>query len=162
MRGLVVGRFQPVHKGHAHLIQRAIEDCVHVTVVVGSSDAKPSVRNPFTFDERAAMLSAVFGSQIDILGVPDLHDPPRYAAHVLGLTGPVDHVFGNDDSTLDLFEDAGCDVVRSGLQSREHWEGKTIRAWLAEGDSAWRKAVPAAVIPVLESIEASKRLARME
>ncbi len=162
MHGLVVGRFQPVHSGHAQLIQHAIEDCVEVTVVVGSSDAKPSLRNPFTFDERAAMLKAVFGDRIRILGVPDLHDPPRYAAYVIERTGPVDRVFGNDNSTLDLFEDFGCDVERPGLKVRESWEGRTIRAWMAEGDSAWRKAVPAKVAEVLDSIEASKRLVRME
>ncbi len=162
MHGLVVGRFQPVHNGHVQLIRRAIEDCVHVTVVIGSSTEPVSIRNPFSFEEREAMLRVAFGDQIQVIGVPDLHDPPRYAAHVLGLTGPVDHVFGNDERTLDLFEDDGHRVVRPGLVDRERLEGSTVRAWMAEGDPAWRKSVPKTVANYLDSIEASKRLARLE
>lgn len=160
-RALVIGRFQPVHLGHVDLIKKAREHAGSVVVGVGSSNAKPSLRNPFTFEERAQMLRAAFGDDLEIVAVPDIHDPPRYPAHCMDVVGPVTEVFGNDDRTMDLFEDDGHRVYRPGLQRREEWEAATIRAWLAEGDSAWRKAVPKTVAEVLDRIEASKRLRSM-
>ncbi len=161
-RALVVGRFQPVHLGHVHLIKQAREHAGSVVVVIGSSDAKPSLRNPFTFEERAEMLRAAFGDDLEIIGVPDIHNPPRYPAHCMELVGPVTEVFGNDDRTMDLFEDDGHRVFRPGLEHRTEWEAATVRAWLAEGDSAWRRAVPKGVATILDRIEASKRLRSME
>ena len=157
----MVGRFQPFHNGHRELVQAAIEDCVEVVVGIGSSNAKPGLRNPFTLEERKAMVHAAFpGAQV--VALPDIHDPPRWADHVLALTGRVDKVFGNDDATLALFEDAGVSVVRPGLVERERFEASTIRMQLAEDDPEWRKAVPPGVAVLLERLEAGKRLRRLE
>lgn len=167
MRALVVGRFQPLHKGHVALVTRALEDSADVVVAIGSSTAKPSLRNPFSADERRQMLTAAFQSDVQagrlrIVEVPDLHNPPRWVDHVLSITGRVDRVYGNDDDTMDLFERAGVPVVQSGLVDRERYQASAIRAQLAEDDAGWRKAVPAAVAPLLESWQAGKRLRAME
>ncbi len=161
MRGLVVGRFQPLHKGHEAVIRRAIEDCVHVAVAVGSTNAKQGPQNPLSWDERRDLLLGVF-PEAEVFNVPDIHDPPNWVAHLLDITGPVDKVFGNDEQSLSLFEDAGIPVVRTGLQARDRFEGKTIRMQMAEGDGAWRKAVPAATVPILEQMELPMRLRRLE
>ncbi len=158
MRALVVGRFQPLHNGHVALIQRALEHAGSVMVAIGSSDASGTARNPFTFDERREMLEAVFGDRIHIKPVPDIHNPPAWVAHLAEITGPFDEVFGNDNATMDLFEDAGHTVHRPGLQNRDSWQSSTIRAWLVEDDPSWTKAVPRPVKEWLVRMEASKRL----
>lgn len=158
MRGLVIGRFQPLHAGHAKLIRTAIEDCVHVVVGVGSSEAREDLRNPFTYEEREAMITSVFGDTVEVRAVPDIHNPPAWVRHVLELVGPVDKVYGNDPHTLDLFDDQDVPVVRTGHFDRDNLEASTIRMQLAEGDPAWRKAVPAEVVPILDRIDAGKRL----
>lgn len=167
MRALVVGRFQPVHKGHVALVQRALEDCQEVIVGIGSSAAKTSLRNPFSADERRQMLGACFpadlaAGRLRILDVPDIHNPPKWVAHVLTITGPVDRVFGNDDDTLALFEMANLTVSRPGLVDRDRCEGSRIRMQLAEDDPAWRKCVPAPVVALLEQWGAGKRLRALE
>lgn len=162
MRGLVIGRFQPLHQGHEAIIRRAIEDCVNVTVGIGSSRAKRSVKNPFSLEEREAMLRAGFGDRIDVVAVPDIHDPPNYAAHVMEITGPVDRVFGNDEETVSLFEDAGLDVRRPGLVQRDRYQASQIRLQMAEGDGAWRKAVSPAVLELLDGLDAGKRIRLLE
>ncbi len=162
MRGLVIGRFQPLHKGHEALVRAAIEDCVHVTVGIGSSKAKQSVKNPFTYEEREAMVRAAFGDQVQIMAIPDIHDPPNYADHVMALTGPLDRVFGNDEETISLFEDAGVRVKRPGLQDRDRLTGSTIRLQMAEGDGSWRKAVSPAVAKVIEDLGGSRRIRALE
>ncbi len=161
MHGLVVGRFQPLHKGHAALIKAAVEDCVNVTVGIGSSNAPQNLQNPFSFEERRRMLGASFPG-IRVLAIPDIHDPPRWVDHVLDITGPVDRAYGNDTRTLDLFEDAGVPVRRPGMVQREQFEASTVRMQMAEDDGAWRRAVPPAVVEVLDAIEAGKRLRLLE
>lgn len=157
----MVGRFQPFHSGHRALVRKAIEDCVDVVVGVGSSNAKPSLRNPFTFEERRQMVAAVF-PDVRVLALPDIHDPPRWATHVLSITGPVDKVYGNDTESTDLFEAAGLPVVSPGLVDRERFEARAIRALMAEDDPSWRKAVPPEVALLLEQWQAPKRLLTME
>ena len=57
---VTVGRFQPFHNGHKAVIEAALEQAKEVVVVVGSSFAARSIRNPFTFEERKAMIEATF------------------------------------------------------------------------------------------------------
>ncbi|MCA1818978.1 MAG: adenylyltransferase/cytidyltransferase family protein [Halobacteriales archaeon] len=157
MRGLVVGRFQPLHNGHVALIRHAQERCGEVAVALGSTQAKPSLRNPFSVAERHAMLAATFPSA-PVFDVPDLHDAGRWVEHALAITGPVDRVFGNDGHTLDLFEMAHVPVERPGLVERTANEATAIRALLAEDDPAWRKAVPPPVARLLLEWDAPRRL----
>jgi nicotinamide-nucleotide adenylyltransferase len=161
VRGLVVGRFQPLHKGHAALIRHAQERCGEVAVAIGSSQAKPSLRNPFTAAERRQMLAAAFPG-VAAFEVPDIQDASRWVAHCLAITGPVARVFGNDDATLDLFEMEGHPVERPGLVEREQYEATAIRALIAEGDRAWLKAVPPPVAELLLKWDAPKRLLMLD
>jgi nicotinamide-nucleotide adenylyltransferase len=161
VRALVVGRFQPLHKGHQALLQQAVEECVGVAVAIGSTRARPSLRNPFSFEERKAMLAAVF-PQLPVFDVPDVHDATRWVEHTLAITGSVDRVYGNDDATLDLFEQAHIPVVRPGLVEREAYQATAIRALMAEGDPAWRKAVPPPVAELLMKWDAPKRMLMMD
>jgi bifunctional NMN adenylyltransferase/nudix hydrolase len=55
-----IGRFQPFHNGHKAVIETALEQAKEVVVVVGSSFAARNIRNPFTFQERKAMIEACF------------------------------------------------------------------------------------------------------
>ena len=55
-----IGRFQPFHNGHKAVIDAALEQAKEVVIVVGSSFAARNIRNPFTFQERKAMIEACF------------------------------------------------------------------------------------------------------
>lgn len=55
-----IGRFSPFHNGHKAVIEAALEQAKEVVVVVGSSFAARNIRNPFTFQERKAMIEACF------------------------------------------------------------------------------------------------------
>lgn len=56
-----IGRFQPFHNGHMHILTKGLEDFDRVIVLVGSAYQPRSVRNPFTYDERKDMiLQSVF------------------------------------------------------------------------------------------------------
>ena len=53
---LLIGRFEPVHSGHLALLHEALRQAPQVIVVVGSAWQARSPKNPFTWQEREAML----------------------------------------------------------------------------------------------------------
>ncbi|MBF2097002.1 MAG: bifunctional nicotinamide-nucleotide adenylyltransferase/Nudix hydroxylase [Gloeomargaritaceae cyanobacterium C42_A2020_066] len=56
-----IGRFQPFHLGHLHVVETGLASTRHVLVLVGSAGQARSHRNPFTFAERATMIQRALG-----------------------------------------------------------------------------------------------------
>ena len=54
---VLIGRFQPFHNGHMAIVQEALTKAHNLVIVVGSSFAARSPRNPFTAQERIKMIS---------------------------------------------------------------------------------------------------------
>jgi bifunctional NMN adenylyltransferase/nudix hydrolase len=52
-----IGRFQPFHNEHQHIIDTALKLSKNVLVLIGSAGKARSVRNPFTFAERKRMIA---------------------------------------------------------------------------------------------------------
>ncbi len=53
-----IGRFQPLHIGHLYVFEQALKQAEKLIILVGSSGGVRTLRNPFTFAERAAMIQA--------------------------------------------------------------------------------------------------------
>lgn len=70
--GFLVGRFQPLHSGHEDMINRAVELCDRVGVLIGSSKESGTSKNPFTYETREEMLKTVFGDSICVCSLPDI------------------------------------------------------------------------------------------
>lgn len=51
-----IGRFQPFHKGHLQMLQYGLSIAERVLVLVGSSNAAPSPKNPWSYDDRRRMI----------------------------------------------------------------------------------------------------------
>lgn len=51
-----IGRFQPLHNGHINTIRLALKTARRVIILVGSDKAPLTARNPFTCEERQAMI----------------------------------------------------------------------------------------------------------
>lgn len=83
--GLLVGRFQTLHKGHEQIILKAQQVCEEVAVLVGSSQESGTVKNPYSYELRCEMLSAVFGNTLRIFPLPDIGvgNNPAWGAYVL-------------------------------------------------------------------------------
>lgn len=56
-KAVVLGRFQPFHKGHAKLIHEAVKLAKSVYIVIGSANCYPNIKNPFTVEQRIEMIS---------------------------------------------------------------------------------------------------------
>lgn len=63
-----MGRFQPLHNGHLHIIERALQLADRVVILVGSANLARSPRNPFTYQERARMIETAIPGIEDAQG----------------------------------------------------------------------------------------------
>lgn len=54
--GVFIGRFQPFHLGHLHIIETALASADCLAILVGSADEPRSYFNPFFFEERAMVI----------------------------------------------------------------------------------------------------------
>lgn len=54
-----IGRFQPFHRGHEAVVRTALGKAAHVIVLIGSAHRPRCSRNPWSFEEREAMVRGV-------------------------------------------------------------------------------------------------------
>lgn len=81
---VVIGRFQPLHTGHVSMLNRALEEADWVTVLVGSSNKAPDIKNPWSFHDRVDMINKTMHSdRIHILPLRDhLYSDALWVAEV--------------------------------------------------------------------------------
>ncbi len=70
--GIIVGRFQTLHKGHEYMINMARALCDQVLVFVGSSQESGTEKNPFSYELRQELLTTIFGDDVIIAPLPDI------------------------------------------------------------------------------------------
>jgi bifunctional NMN adenylyltransferase/nudix hydrolase len=61
-----IGRFSPFHNGHANTIIEAMEQCEQLIIIIGSSDAPRSFKNPWTYEERWQMIRTAITDDLDL------------------------------------------------------------------------------------------------
>lgn len=91
--GIIVGRFQPIHKGHEKIINIGLSLCNKVIILVGSSQESGTIRNPFDFEFRKQMITDIFKNKIELgrIVIAKLNDltnekdlTPKWGIYVLG------------------------------------------------------------------------------
>jgi bifunctional NMN adenylyltransferase/nudix hydrolase len=63
--GVFIGRFQPFHKGHAKVVNVALENVNKLIILIGSANNPRTIRNPFTFDERKEFITSLYQKEIN-------------------------------------------------------------------------------------------------
>jgi nicotinamide-nucleotide adenylyltransferase len=163
VRGLLVGRFQPLHLGHLAVVReiRAARPDEPLILGVGSAQASFSWKNPFTAGERLEMIAAAISeaglSGIEAIPIPDLGRYSLWVAHVESFLPKFDRVYTNNPLTQTLFERAGYPVTTPTVVDRDQFEGERVRLALAD-DRGWKEAVPPAVAAWLARAKAPERL----
>lgn len=150
---LAVMRLQPLHRGHEMLIGRMLKECDQAIVAIGSIQAHDA-RNPYSFEQRRAMVEACFNDasdRLDLIGLRDIGAPDTrsWAAYVLGtiaqagLKRPTHYYAGSEDAhwfegvlpvrRLDRFsEGAGISAtaIRADLKAGRSVEDRIPKAVL--------------------------------
>lgn len=166
-RGLLVGRFQPFHRGHLGVvgaIRRGHPD-EELILAIGSAQESFTPSNPFTASERFEMIHrALREAKQDgclVVPLPDVQRHAVWVAHTEELLPPFGRVHTNNPLTAHLFGRAGYPVEAPAWIDREHLEGRTIRRAMMEA-TGWESAVPPAVAGFLVEIEAPRRLRELD
>lgn len=163
VRGLLVGRFQPFHRGHLEVARRVRSERPDAPLLLGIGSAEQSYtwENPFTAGERFEMIERAVDEahlgRIEIVPIPDIQRHALWVRYLEGLLPPFDRVYANNPLTTALFERAGYAVEHPALVERDRYEGAKIRGQLAD-DRGWREAVPPAVARYLDELGAPGRL----
>ncbi len=148
--GLVVGRFQPFHKGHLHLFRKSLETADRIIIAVGSSNIK-NKDNPLSYRMRVEMLRKVISEEgigdkvIKIIPSPDDPSDDVWLEKLLKKTGRFDIAFGNNDWTNDILEIAGYKVASIRFLKRKIYQGVIIRRLFRKGKD-WEERVPSYLV----------------
>ena len=135
---VVLGRFQPFHRGHAYMIEFANDwrlknmPNASLIVAIGSSNRPESLRNPWTHYERSEMISRwVVSSGIQdsplIVPIPDIDDPPNWVSHAELYHGESGFFLSSDPSSLNLYRESGWEVIEIPMKDRNRFEGWRVR-----------------------------------
>lgn len=62
--GIIVGRFQHIHKGHQKLIEIGLRLCDKLLIFIGSANQKISSRNPYTYEYRKLLIETIYQDEV--------------------------------------------------------------------------------------------------
>ncbi len=160
MRGFYIGRFQPYHDGHHHMVSAIREEVDELVLGIGSADDSHTSHNPFTAGERVMMATKAvreFDLPTYVVPIEDLDRNAVWVAHVRSMSPDFDVAYSNNPLVVRLFEEAGVEVHQSPMFRREVLEGAEIRQRMAAGDD-WRAHLPDSVVGVVEEINGVERI----
>lgn len=162
-RGLFIGRFQPFHKGHLHVIKLALKEVDELIIGIGSTQLNYEVDNPFTCGERLQMIREalkeenISSDKYWLVPIPDIYNNYVWVSHVESLC-PIFHVvYSGNLHTLKLFEDAGYQVKKVEMYGSGEYSGTEIRRKMLNGES-WEEYVPFAVANFIKKIKGVERI----
>ncbi len=161
-RGLVIGRFQPFHNGHAQLVEEIVDDVDELVFGIGSAGDSHTVRNPFTAGERIMMATkSIEAMDIDatVYTVPieDLNRNSVWVSHVESMSPRFDIAYSNNPLVIQLFTESGVEVRQTPMFNRDVLRGSEIREMMVEDDS-WESHVPDQVVDVVDEIDGIQRI----
>lgn len=103
--GLILGRFQTLHIGHEYIINKALEKCEKILILIGSSDKYGTYENPFKYEFRKEMLKEIFNNEkiiIEPLRDLGIGDIPEWGEYLLynaeTIVGKIDCIIYGEES----------------------------------------------------------------
>ena len=158
---LLIGRFQPFHKGHLQVVRSIAKKCDSLIIGIGSAQYSHTFENPFTAGERHLMISRALKDEgmkeYFLVPIVDINRYAVWVSHVISLVPPFEVVFTNNNLTRRLFSEAKYEVRDSPMFNREIYSGTEIRRRMSMGQE-WRDLVPPAVAKVIDDIDGVNRI----
>lgn len=109
--GLYIGRFQPFHLGHLSAIKQALGQVDFLKIGIGSAQYQDQPENPYSAELREKMIrgsleeAGISKDQYEIFLISDIHDNPKWTAHVKSIVGSFDALLiGNKGIVNKLFD----------------------------------------------------------
>lgn len=163
VRGILIGRMQPVHNGHMQVISKILEEVDEIIIGIGSAQLSHELKDPFTAGERIVMMSqaladaGVDSSRYYIIPMQDINFNAIWVSHVKMLTPPFSIVYSGNPLVKQLFSEEGFEVRQPPLYDRIHLSGTEVRKRILE-DNDWQELVPKATADVIAEINGIERI----
>ncbi|MBN1275269.1 adenylyltransferase/cytidyltransferase family protein [Candidatus Woesearchaeota archaeon] len=163
---LIVGRFQPFHLGHLHIIRKYHEQGFFVKIVVGSIKQSRRMRDPFSMEERDDMIRlALDEAEVEeyaLYYLPDEADDQRWLRKLLRMVGSIDVVFSGNPWVTNLFRGTAVEL-HTYDEHKDRFGDISATAirdeWLEKESS---KGLPKAVFDYLRVIQTQERLKELK
>jgi nicotinamide-nucleotide adenylyltransferase len=164
MKGLLIGRFQPFHKGHLHIIKKILKEVDELSIVIGSSQYKDTRENPLSSDEREVMISRALKEErltgFQVYKVPDINKDDLYPGHVMSRVPHFDVLYSGNALVQRLFKAEGKKVRKIKHIRRTAYEGSEVRKRII-GGRRWRHLVPKSVSEYLDEVDFPVRVKKL-
>lgn len=164
-RGLMLGRFQPFHKGHLALTKQILRECDELVIIIGSAQFNFIGKDPFSAGERVLMIhEALREAEADlskcyIIPLANDENNARWLAYIRSMVPPFNVIFSGNNFVkyLARSQDASIAVEDPVFAEKEEYNGTNIRHLMQEG-KPWKHLVPPAVVKVIEQVGGTVRI----
>jgi nicotinamide-nucleotide adenylyltransferase len=158
-RGIMLGRFQPFHKGHLALTKQILSECDELLIIIGSAQFNFIDKDPFSAGERVLMIhealkeAGVDLSRCYIIPVANDENNARWLAYIRSMVPPFDVLYSGNDFVKYLARSQDSSIVIEDPMFAEinEYNGTNIRRLMQEG-KPWEHLVPPAVAKVIQQV----------
>ena len=158
-RGLMLGRFQPFHKGHLALTKQILSECDELLIIIGSAQFNFIDKDPFSAGERVLMIhealkeAGVDLSRCYIIPVANDENNARWLAYLRSMVPPFDVLYSGNDFVryLTRSQDSSIVIEDPVFAEINEYNGTNIRRLMQEG-KPWEHLVPPAVAKVIQQV----------
>ncbi|MHA1805624.1 MAG: nicotinamide-nucleotide adenylyltransferase [Promethearchaeota archaeon] len=167
LTGLFIGRFQPFHHGHVHVLNIMRKECQFMKIGIGSAQLSHEKNNPFTAKERREFIKAVLKKRgvspktYEIYEIPDIFNANKWVDHVISIVGNFDMLYSNSDWVRDLFQKKGYKITKKHLIFKNKFNGTHIRNLISKNDKTYRSLIPNEVIDIINQIDGLERIRKL-
>jgi len=162
---LFIGRFQPFHLGHLHVIQKILKECKKLIIGIGSSQLSHTKNDPFTSDERTQFIvsslesiSGITPERYEIIKIPDIFNAEKWVDQVVSTVGEFDVIFSNSEWVRQLFQNKGIKVAEKVLLELDNYNATKIRNLIVKNDNKWLGLVPKPVHELIKKFNGIDRI----
>ena len=161
---LFIGRFQPLHKGHLHVITSILNWHDEIKIGIGSSQLSNLKNDPFTSEERKRFIESslesegIERSRFKIYDIPDIFNARKWVEHVISIVGDVDIIYSNSGWVRELFQNKGYSLADKLLIEMEKFNATVIRNAINSDDSIWIELVPEAISKLVKDFNGIERI----
>jgi nicotinamide-nucleotide adenylyltransferase len=158
-RGLMLGRFQPFHKGHLALTKQILSECDELVIIIGSAQFNFIDKDPFSAGERVLMIhEALKEAGIDlsrcyVIPVANDENNARWLAYLRSMVPPFDVLYSGNDFVkyLARSQDSNIEIKEPVFAEVNEYNGTNIRHLMQDG-KPWEHLVPPAVAKVIQQV----------
>ncbi|MEM2760089.1 MAG: nicotinamide-nucleotide adenylyltransferase [Nitrososphaerales archaeon] len=163
MRALIIGRFQPFHKGHLQLVKNILREYDELVIAIASAQYNFIEKDPFTAGERIVMIhEALKEGKVDLAKcyiVPIVNDEnnARWIGHLKSFLPEFDVVYTGNPYVSMLMRNYNIKVRKVKFHDREKYNATKIRELIVKGKE-WESLVPKSVARIMRKVDAVKRM----